>query len=91
MAEMELRARETLLRALNEAEAARMRAVEERDGLRTQVSELRQQVTNLSQVYHLTFLTERVAYHLNNGCDTPEKARELALVEWRVGVLGEKS
>lgn len=37
------------------------------------------------------FLAERVAYHLAHGCDTPEKARELALVEWRVGVLGEKS
>lgn len=36
-----------------------------------------------------TFLAQRVAWHLGNGCDSPEKARELALREWRVGVLGE--
>lgn len=36
-----------------------------------------------------TFLATRVAWHLGNGCDSPEKARELALKEWRVGVLGE--
>lgn len=36
-----------------------------------------------------TFLAARVAWHLAHGCDTPEKARELALKEWRVGVLGE--
>lgn len=36
-----------------------------------------------------TFLAARVAWHLCNGCDSPEKARELALKEWRVGVLGE--
>ena len=35
------------------------------------------------------FMAERVAWHLGNGCDSPEKARELALREWRVGVLGE--
>ena len=35
------------------------------------------------------FMAERVAWHLGNDCDTPEKARELALKEWRVGVLGE--
>lgn len=41
------------------------------------------------QEQELRFLATRVAYHLAHGCDTPEKARELALVEWRVGVLGE--
>ena len=35
------------------------------------------------------FVAQRVAWHLGNGCDSPEKARELALKEWRVGVLGE--
>lgn len=36
------------------------------------------------------FLAQRVAYHLAHGCDTAERARELALAEWDVGVMGEK-
>lgn len=34
------------------------------------------------------FLATRVAYHLAHGCDTAERARELALAEWDVGVMG---
>lgn len=37
------------------------------------------------------FIAEMVMWHLMTDCDTPEKARELALVEWRVGVMGEKA
>lgn len=36
------------------------------------------------------FLAQRVAYHLAHGCDTAERARELALAEWDVGVMGVK-
>ena len=42
-----------------------------------------------AQPFGVNFLSTRVAWHLGNGCDSPEKARELALKEWRVGVLGE--
>lgn len=35
-----------------------------------------------------TFLATRVAWHLAHGCDTAQRARELALAEWDAGVLG---
>ena len=34
------------------------------------------------------FLAQRVAWHLAHGCDTAQRARELALAEWDAGVLG---
>ena len=34
------------------------------------------------------FLAARVAWHLAHGCDTAQRARELALAEWDAGVLG---
>ena len=34
------------------------------------------------------FLGQRVAWHLAHGCDTAQRARELALEEWAAGVLG---
>lgn len=52
-----------------------MRVAEERDALREKVG-------------YMTFLASRVAYHLAHGCDTAERARELALAEWDVGVMG---
>lgn len=47
------------------------------------------QEASKARVPGLTFMTARVAWHLANGCDSPEKARELAIREWRIGVLGE--
>lgn len=34
------------------------------------------------------FLAARIAWHLAHGCDTAQRARELALAEWDAGVLG---
>lgn len=35
-----------------------------------------------------TFIAQRVAWHLAHGCDTAQRARELAMAEWDAGVLG---
>ena len=34
------------------------------------------------------FVAQRVAWHLAHGCDTAQRARELAMEEWDAGVLG---
>jgi hypothetical protein len=47
---------------------------------------LRQRIADLSG--ETAFLAQRVAWHLEHGCDTAKKARELALAEWGVGVVG---
>jgi hypothetical protein len=59
-----------------------------RDGLERldTIRSLRARIADLTG--ETTFLSERVAWHLSHGCDTAERARELALSEWRVGVMG---
>lgn len=49
----------------------------------------RERLEETANVGKTMFLASRVAWHLGNGCDTTKTARELALAEWSVGVLGE--
>jgi hypothetical protein len=55
--------------------------------VRCLVQESKQRLADLSG--ESTFIAQRVAWHLAHGCDTAQRARELALAEWDAGVLGE--
>lgn len=61
------------------------------DLLNRELSAAQEMEVVATRVALTSFIMARVAWHLANGCDTAEKARELALQEWRVGVLGEKA
>lgn len=73
-------------RWVEEMQRERDTLAHERAGLLETIQHLRARIADLTG--ETRFVAQRVVWHLSNGCDTAAKARELAMAEWDVAVMG---